>query len=69
MTPTLIDRYSLYLSFYLLVINNNKPLKEKCHTKSMMSKEVNERLKRDTQYVSLTQNTEEKVRGMGLKSV
>ena len=43
--------------------------KEKCHTKSMMSKEVNERLKRDTQYVSLRQNKEEKVREKGLKTV
>ena len=43
--------------------------KEKCHAKSMMSKETNERLKRDTQHVPLRQNTEEKVRGMGLKAV
>ena len=44
----------------------------------MMSNEVNERLKRDeylflvgtqTQYVPLRQNTEEKVRGKGLKVV
>jgi hypothetical protein len=35
----------------------------------MMSNEVNERLKRDTQHVSLRQNTEEKVRGKGLKAV
>ena len=27
--------------------------KEKCHTKSMMSYEANERLKRDTQHVPL----------------
>ena len=38
-------------------------------SKSMMSKESNERLKRDTQDVSLRQNTEEKVREMGLKEV
>jgi hypothetical protein len=43
--------------------------KEKCHAKSMMSKEASERLKRDTQHVPLRQNTEEKVRGMGLKAV
>ena len=43
--------------------------KEKCHAKSMMSNETNERLKRDTQHVPLRQNTEEKVRGKGLKSV
>ena len=43
--------------------------KEKCHTKSMMSNEANERPKRDTQYVPLRQNTEEKVRGKGLKAV
>ncbi len=43
--------------------------KEKCHTKSMMSKETNERVKRDTQHLPLRQNTEEKVRGMGLKAV
>ena len=43
--------------------------KEKCHSKSMMSNEVNERLKRDTQHVPLRQNTEEKVRGKGLKVV
>ena len=30
--------------------------KEKCHAKSMMSKETNERLKRDTQHVPLRQN-------------
>ena len=35
--------------------------KEKCHAKSMMSKETNERLKRDTQHVPLTQNTPENV--------
>ncbi len=43
--------------------------KEKCHAKSMMSKEANERLKRDTQHVSLRQNTEEKVREKGLNTV
>jgi hypothetical protein len=43
--------------------------KEKCHTKSMMSKEDNERLKRDTQDVPLRQNTEEKIRERGLKVV
>ena len=43
--------------------------KEKCHAKSMMSKEVNERLKRDTQHVSLRQNVEDKVRVKGLKAV
>ena len=36
--------------------------KEKCHTKSMMSKEANERLKRDTQHVPLRQNMEGKIR-------
>ena len=35
----------------------------------MMSKEANERIKRDTQDVSRRQITEEKVRGMGLKTV
>ncbi len=35
----------------------------------MMSKEDNERLKRGTQDVPLRQNTEEKVREMGLKEV
>jgi hypothetical protein len=43
--------------------------KEKCHAKSMMSKEDNERLKRYTQHVSLRQNTEEKIREKGLKVV
>ena len=43
--------------------------KEKCHAKSMMSKEANERLKRDTQHVPLRQNTEEKIREKGLKVV
>ncbi len=43
--------------------------KEKCHAKSMMSKEANERLKRDTQHVPLRQNVEEKVQDMGLKAV
>ncbi len=43
--------------------------KEKCHAKSMMSNEANERLKRDTQHVPLRQNAEEKVRGKGLKAV
>ena len=43
--------------------------KEKCHAKSMMSKETNERLKRDTQHVPLRQNTEEKIREKGLKVV
>ena len=33
----------------------------------MMSKEANERLKRDTQHVPLRQNAEEKVREKGLK--
>ena len=31
--------------------------KEKCHAKSMMSKETNERLKRDTQHVPLRQKS------------
>ena len=35
----------------------------------MMSKEANERLKRDTQDVPLRRNVEEKVRGMGVKTV
>ncbi len=43
--------------------------KEKCHDKSMMSKEANERLKRDTQDVPLRQNEEEKIREKGLKVV
>ena len=43
--------------------------KEKCHAKSMMSKETNERLKRDTQHVPLRQNTEGKIREKGLKVV
>ena len=43
--------------------------KEKCHAKSMMSKEANERLKRYTQHVPLRQNTEEKIREKGLKVV
>ena len=34
----------------------------------MMSKETNDRLKRDTQYVTLRQKTEEKVREMGERS-
>ena len=43
--------------------------KGKCHAKSMMSKEVNERLKRDTQHVPIRQNTERKIRKKGLKVV
>ena len=43
--------------------------KEKCHAKSMMSKEANERLKRDTQYVTLRQNVEEKIGEKGIKVV
>jgi hypothetical protein len=43
--------------------------KEKCHAKSMMSKEANWRLKRDTQHVPLRQNTEERVQEMGLTAV
>ena len=43
--------------------------KEKCHDKSMMSNDVNERIKRDTQDVPLRQSAEEKVRGTGLKAV
>ena len=35
--------------------------KEKCHSKSMMSKETNERLKRDTQDVPLRKNAEQKI--------
>ena len=35
----------------------------------MMSNEVNESLKIDTQHVPLTENTEEKVRGKELKMV
>jgi hypothetical protein len=35
----------------------------------MMSKEANERLKRDIQYVPVRQNVEEKVQEMGLKTV
>ena len=43
--------------------------KGKCHAKSMMSKEANERLKRDTQHVPLRQNVKGKVREKGLKAV
>ncbi len=43
--------------------------KEKCHAKSMMSKETNESLKRDTQHVPLRKNTEGKIREKGLKVV
>ncbi len=43
--------------------------KEKCHAKSMMSKEVNERIKRYTQHVPLRQNAKEKIREKGLKPV
>ena len=43
--------------------------KEKCHAKSMMSKEANERLQRDTQHVSLRQNAQGKIREKGLKVV
>ena len=43
--------------------------KEKCHAKSMMSKETNERLKRDTQYEPLRKNVEGKIREKGLKVV
>ena len=35
--------------------------KEKCHTKSMMSNEPNESLKRDTEHVPLRQTVDEKV--------
>ena len=35
----------------------------------MMSKESNERLKRDTQHLPLRQNVEEKVRGKDLEAV
>ena len=42
---------------------------EKCHGKSMMSKEANEKLKRDTQHVPLRLNAEEKIREKGLKVV
>ena len=35
----------------------------------MMSNDVNERIKRDTQDVPLRQSAEEKVRGTGLKAV
>ena len=43
--------------------------KEKCHAKSMMSEETNERLNRDTQHVPLRQNAEGKIREKGLKVV
>ena len=43
--------------------------KEKCHSKSMMSKKANERLTRDTQHVPLRQNVKEKIREKGLKVV
>ena len=43
--------------------------KEKRHVKSMVSKETNERLKRDTQHVPFRQKAEEKIREKGLKVV
>ncbi len=43
--------------------------KGNCHAKSMMSKESNERVNRDTQHVPLRQNVEEKIRENGLKVV
>jgi hypothetical protein len=39
--------------------------KEKCHAKSMMSNEANERLKRDTQDVPLRQKRRKKYEGRG----
>ena len=39
--------------------------KEKCHAKSMMSKETNERLKRDTRHVPLRQKRRKKYEGRG----
>jgi hypothetical protein len=43
--------------------------KEKCHTKSMMSNETNERIKIYTQSVPLRPNVEDKVRGKDLETV
>jgi hypothetical protein len=67
-------RYTLFifLYFWFIFIRIKKDQdqgKEKCHSKSMMSKEANERLKRDTQYMTLRQNAEGKIREKGLKLV
>ena len=43
--------------------------KKRCHAKSVMSNEANERLRIYTQHVPLRQNTEEKVQGKELKTV
>ena len=55
--------------FFIRIKKGEVQGKEKCHAKSMMSKETNERLKRDTQHVPLRQNAEEKIREKGLKVV
>ena len=67
-------RYTLFifLYFWFIFIRIKKDQdqgKEKCHSKSMMSKESNERLKRDTHHMTFRQNTEGKIRERGLKAV
>ncbi len=47
-------KYSGYVSLFFIRIKKGEGQeKEKCHAKSMMSKEANEMLKRDTQHVPL----------------
>ena len=57
------DLFSLLLFFKFIFIKKKETrVKEKtCHTKTMMSKRVNETLKINTQDVPLGQNTEGKM--------
>ena len=59
----------MIVNFQQLKKKGEDQVKEKCHTKSMMSNGSNEILKIYTQDVSLRQNEEEEVRGKELESV
>jgi hypothetical protein len=61
--------YNIVVVYFHQNKKRRRSKKRKCHSKSMMSNETNEKLKRDTQDVSLRKNSKEKVRGKGVKVV
>ncbi len=63
-------RKVLFFDFIFNRIKNGEGQgKKRCHSKTMMFNETNERLRIYTQHVPLRQNMEEKVQGKEIKSV
>jgi hypothetical protein len=64
-----IHYFRLEKFIFIRIKKDDDQGKERCHTKPMMSNEVNERIKIYTQHVPLRQNTEVKIQGKERKEV